>query len=461
LLNFRVPKIPPPDLMQDKKKRILTQSLRAVPAAMHRIPRRYYWLAALVSAPFLGIVTAFGVATPLNDSVVPLRTVVEAIALPPAVEPETPAVPQQFWREERVQAGDTVAALLSRLGIDDTAAVEFLRVNREARSFHQLRPGRSVSAIIGDSGKLQSLRYAFSDNSQSVVERKDDGFRVTEQPLNLRPRTHMKSAEIKSSLFAATDAAGIPDNVAIQLAEIFGGDVDFHRDLRTGDRFTVVYEMLEGMAGETVRSGRVLAAEFINQNKVYRAVYFEDAARHGGYYGADGKNLRKAFLRSPLAFTRISSGFTSARFHPILLKWRAHKGIDYAAPIGTPVRATADGAVEFEGQKGGYGNVIVLHHQGKYSTLYGHLSRFAPGTRSGARVTQGEIIGYVGMTGWATGPHLHYEFRISEVQTNPLSVALPTALPLTGTALVQFHGAASPLLARLDLLRNSNLARLE
>jgi murein DD-endopeptidase MepM/ murein hydrolase activator NlpD len=270
----------------------------------------------------------------------------------------------------------------------------------------------------------------------------------------------MKSAEIKTSLFAATDAAGVPDNVAVQMAEIFGGDIDFHRDLRRGDRFTVVYEMLEA-AGDAVRSGRVVAAEFINQNKAHRAVYFEDAARHGGYYGSDGKNLRKAFLRSPLAFTRISSGFSNARFHPIFQQWRAHRGVDYAAPLGTPVRATADGVVELAAVHGGYGKEIVLKHQGRYSTIYGHLSRFAAGIRAGARVTQGEVIGYVGATGWATGPHLHYEFLVSGTQTNPLSVALPTAPALTGATMTQFHAAAAPLLSRLDLLRNTNLARLE
>jgi murein DD-endopeptidase MepM/ murein hydrolase activator NlpD len=447
--------------MQDDKNTILTQSPATVSTAARKTQTRLYWMAGIVCAPFFGMAAAFGVSTPLNDSVIPLKTVVEAIALPPAAPADEPAAPQSYWHEERVQRGDTVAALLNRLSIDDAAAVEFLRVSPAAHSFHQLKPGRTVSAVTADNGELQSLRYAWGDTAAYVVQRTGNTFRVSEQTLALHTRVQMKSAEIKTSLFAATDASGVPDNIAVQMGEIFGGDIDFHRDLRRGDRFTVVYEMLEGAGGEAVRSGRVLAAEFVNQSKAYRAVYFEDAAHHGGYYGADGKNLRKAFLRSPLAFTRISSGFSNSRFHPIFQQWRAHRGVDYAAPTGTPVRATADGSVEFAGVHGGYGKEILLRHQGKYSTIYGHLSRFGAGIRAGARVTQGEVIGYVGATGWATGPHLHYEFLVGGTQTNPLSVALPTAVPLAGATLGQFHGAAAPLLARLDLLRNTNLARLE
>jgi len=448
--------------MHNEKEVILAQSPR--PDRSQAKPplggSRFYWLAAVLSAPLFGIVTAFGVAPKPDNIAIPLKTVVESIELPPLALSPPAAAPQRYWREERVQRGDTVAGLLSRLGVDDAGAVEFLRASRDARSLHQLRPGRTVSAIIGESGELQSMRYAWGKDTAYAVEREGNGFRVNERALALQPRVLMKSGEIRSSLFAATDLAGIPDGVATQMAEIFGGDIDFHRDLRLGDRFTVVYEMLED-TGEFVRSGRVLAAEFVNQNKTYRAVYFEDAERRGGYYAADGKNLKKAFLRSPLEFSRISSGFTSSRFHPILQRWRAHRGVDYAAPTGTGVRATADGVVEFIGVHGGYGKVVALRHQGKVSTWYGHLSRFAGGIRAGARVSQGEIIGYVGATGWATGPHLHYEFRVAGVQANPLAVALPPAPTLNGATLVQFRGAATPLLARLDLLRNTNLALLE
>jgi murein DD-endopeptidase MepM/ murein hydrolase activator NlpD len=262
----------------------------------------------------------------------------------------------------------------------------------------------------------------------------------------------MKSGAIRTSLFAATDDAGIPDSVAMQLADVFGGDVDFHRDLRRGDRFAVIYE-LHHLAGRPVRAGRVLAAEFIGQGKTYRAVHFGN-----GFYAADGKNLRKAFLRSPLEFSRVSSGF-GARMHPIAKAWRAHKGIDYAAPTGTRVRAVGDAVVDYAGPRGGYGNVVILRHHGQYTTIYAHLSRIA--VRRGARVTQNDTIGLVGATGWATGPHLHYEFRIGGEARNPFSIAMPAALPVAAQDLPAFRAHAEPLMARLELLANSNLALLE
>ena len=273
-------------------------------------------------------------------------------------------------------------------------------------------------------------------------------------------QTVMKSAEIRYSLFGATDTAGIPDAIATQLADIFGGDVDFHRDLRRGDRFSVVYESLT-YNGKPLRTGRILSAEFINNGRTYSAVWFEGAEGKGGYYTAEGKNIRKAFLRSPLEFSRITSGFSSARFHPVLQKWRAHKGTDYGAPVGTRVRATSDGVVEFAGVQGGYGKLIVLKHQGVTSTAYGHLSGFAAGVRKGSRVAQGDTIGYVGATGLASGPHLHYEFRINDKPQNSLTVALPAAPPLEPQHLARFRAQAAAQLSQLALLRNTNLALLD
>jgi murein DD-endopeptidase MepM/ murein hydrolase activator NlpD len=240
----------------------------------------------------------------------------------------------------------------------------------------------------------------------------------------------------------------------MQLADIFGGDIDFHRDLRAGGRFSVLYEMLT-LEGRPLRGGRVLAAEFVNQGKTYRAVRFAE-----GYYTPSGRNLRKAFLRSPLEFSRVSSGF-GLRMHPFLRSWRAHQGVDYAARTGTRVRAVSDGVVQFAGRNGGYGNVVVLRHQGPYSTLYAHLNGFARGIRAGARVAQGDPIGSVGQTGWATGPHLHYEFRVAGVARNPLQVVLPAAAPLAHHEQDAFRAHAQPPLAQLDLLANSTLAALD
>jgi murein DD-endopeptidase MepM/ murein hydrolase activator NlpD len=356
--------------------------------------------------------------------------------------------PDFYIREERFQRGDTLSGLLARLGIASPHLERLVRL----RALHSLRPGYSLTAEVSTDGEPRSLGYLTARDTLVQVLPEGDSYSVSESKPALDTQLVMKSSVVRSSLFAATDAAGIPDGVAIQLAEVFGGDIDFYRDLRKGDRFSVIYE-LHYYAGRPVRGGRVLAAEFVNQNRTYRAVFFGN-----GYYGPDGKNLRKAFLRSPLEFSRVSSGF-GMRMHPIAQAWRAHKGLDYAAPSGTRVRAVGDALVEFAGPKGGYGNVVMLRHHGQYATVYAHLSRIA--VRRGARVAQNDTIGYVGQTGWATGPHLHYEFRIAGEARNPLSIAMPAALPVAPHELPAFRAHAAPLVARLDLLADSNLALLE
>lgn len=437
--------------MQQAKGAILAQNLLRL---VHNNKMRRVILAAVL--PFFGVVAAFGIAPNTVTEQVVFATVVEEVALP---ERSAAGIPDEaYWREERIQRGDTIASVLARLEVDDPDAVQALRGTRETRALYQLMPGKTIRARITGEGKLIALRY-LAGTTLFAVERAGATFTVTRQPAQLESRTLMKSGEIRSSLFAATDAANLPDAVAIQIADIFSTDIDFHRDLRRGDHFTVVYEAFYHQ-GEMVKTGRVLAAEFINQGKAYQAVYFQ-SSEGGGYYTPDGRNIRKAFLRSPLEFSRISSGFTNARFHPVLQQWRAHKGIDYAAPTGTRVKATADGIVEFEGRQGGYGNVIVLRHQSKYTTWYGHLSGFAKGMRKGSRVSQGEVIGFVGATGLATGPHLHYEFRINDSHQDPLRVVMPAAPPITPELKTAFEAVAQPLALRLQLLRGTNLARLD
>jgi murein DD-endopeptidase MepM/ murein hydrolase activator NlpD len=322
-----------------------------------------------------------------------------------------------------------------------------------------------LTARTGAGGELQTLVFPLNGGKDQalVVERQGDRFSASEQTLQLETQVVMKTAEIRYSLFGASDAAGIPDTVATQLADIFGGDIDFHRDLRKGDRFAVIYESVNYL-GRAVRSGRILAAEFVNNGKTYRAAWFADPAggeNSSGYYTADGKNIRKSFLRSPLEFSRITSGFTSARFHPVLQKWRAHKGIDYGAPVGTRVKATGNGTVEYVGVQGGYGKVVVLRHQGRYTTLYGHLSGFAAGLRKGSRISQGDVIGFVGATGLASGPHLHYEFRVNDIHQNPLAMTLPSAPPLMPSQLGQFRASTEAHLARIDLIRGFSLAQAD
>ena len=416
------------------------------------------WPVMLCSLPLFGMVAAFGIAPDTSLKDVPVQQVVLNLDLPEIFQAADPNM--TFWRQERIQRGDTVAALLSRLEVNNRDTVNFLRDARNVKAMHQLVPGKTVHAQATAGGELLMLRYFPGGNEQFLMEKIDGAFKLSEQPVKLETHVQMKSGVINSSLFAATDSAGVPDNITAQIVDIFASDIDFHRDLHKGDRFTVVYESLHS-DGEPAKAGRVLAVEFVNQGRSYQAVYFQADDGNGGYYAPDGKNLRKAFLRSPLEFSRISSGFSSARFHPVLQTWRAHKGVDYAAPTGTRVKATATGTVAFAGWQNGYGNVIILQHQGQYSTAYGHLSAFAKGLRKGQRVNQNDVIGYVGATGMATGPHLHYEFRVSGVQRDPLRVAMPAAIPITARNMAAFHENTRPLIVRLDMLRDTNLAFLD
>ena len=358
------------------------------------------------------------------------------------------------FREERVQRGDTLASVLARLGVSDTGAFQYLRGHPDARALtNHLRPGRALRAETNADGALVNLSYSLSPVESVTVTRAGDRFSTSKTALQAERRVHMMGAEIRSSLFGAADAAGLPDSVTTQIAEIFSGDIDFHKDIRRGDSFRVVYEMLYH-EGEFVKAGRVLATEFVNNGKTFAAVWYENPqdAEASGYYTPEGKNLRKAFLRSPLEFSRVTSGF-GGRMHPIHNTWKQHNGVDYGAPSGTRIRATGDGVIEFAGKQGGYGNVAVVRHQGRFTTLYAHMSGFGTGVTKGARVSQGDIIGFVGQTGWATGPHLHYEFRVADAAVNPLAITLPAALPLDAQHLAGFKLQAGPLATRIALLR--------
>jgi murein DD-endopeptidase MepM/ murein hydrolase activator NlpD len=423
---------------------ILAQKLGAL---LHRSALRRMVLALVL--PFFGIVTAFGIAPDTATDAIERSNVVEQIALPAIAV--TDNADEAYWREVRIERGDTIASVLQRLQIDDGHANQVLQRSGEARALYRLIPGRTVRAQTTASGQLIALRY-LNGTRLLNIDREGDTFAMSEGEAETETRTHMRSGEIRSSLFAATDAAGMSDAVAMQIAEVFSTDIDFHRDLRKGDRFSAIYEV-HYHQGQPIKTGRLLSAEFVNQGRTLQAVWFQNPDGEGGYYTPDGKNIRKAFLRSPLEFSRISSGFSMSRFHPVLQTWRAHKGVDYAAPTGTRVRATGDGIVEFAGRQGGYGNLVVLRHQSKFTTWYGHLSRFAPGISRGKRVSQGEIIGFVGSTGVATGPHLHYEFRTNNIHQDPLRVAMPPAPPLAPQHRAAFDETARPLADRLALLR--------
>jgi murein DD-endopeptidase MepM/ murein hydrolase activator NlpD len=364
----------------------------------------------------------------------------------------TPVIAQQASVASTIQVivgrNDTLDAIFRRMALDtsDLAAIRQLPGIRQSLDF--LKPGDAIKLTHAD-GEIKELTRKVSETQTLDVVREEAGFaaKMIDNPVETRIRT--ATATIDSSVFQAAEAADISDIVALKLANVFAWDIDFVLDIREGDRFTAVYEQIY-QNGKYLRDGEVLAAEFVNAGKVYRAVRFVADNGSAGYYTPDGLPMRKAFLRAPVEFTRVSSVFNPHRMHPILNLIRGHMGTDYAAPTGTPVHAAGEGRVSFAGRRGGYGNALILAHSNSVSTLYGHMSRFARNMRVGAHVQQGEIIGYVGMTGLATGPHLHYEYLVNGVHKNPQTVQLPGAEPLRAETLQKFRGAATPLLADLS-----------
>jgi murein DD-endopeptidase MepM/ murein hydrolase activator NlpD len=407
--------------------------------------------------PFLGVVTTFGLLPQPGISATKHVTVEQEISLP-HIEPADNIA--GFWHDAVVQRGDTTTALLNRLDIADAAASQYLHHAHAARSFRRLAAGSAVQAHTDENGNLLALNFISTKGNQTQIERNGKKFVARIVPMQLEQRMFMRTGEIKTTLFAAADAAGLPEPAIAQLTSIFGSDIDFQHDLIPGDRFSVIYQVNYGN-GEPVHFGHILAAEFISRGHIHRAVYFQQDSGEGDYYTQDGRSLHKPFLRSPVAYTRISSGYSTARFHPILHKWRAHRGIDFAAPMGARVRATASGIVTFAGRERGYGNLIVLKHEGRYSTAYGHLLHFARSLRPGQHVTQGQVIGYVGMTGWATGPHLHYEFRVDGKQRNPLSIPQPSVTAIDEVHMPAFQTATRSLDERLESMHNTVLAQLD
>jgi murein DD-endopeptidase MepM/ murein hydrolase activator NlpD len=374
---------------------------------------------------------------------------------PSAVERASIALSQI---EVIVRPNDTLDGIFRRLNLnlDDLAA---LRSTPDLRpSLDQLRPGDAIH-LTHMNGDVQSFVRRLNETETLSVTRDSGGFRsdIIESPLETR--IAHAYGRIDSSLFEAADTAGISDQTAMTLANIFGWDIDFVLDIRRGDEFLVTYEQI-WQDGRYLRDGDIVAAQFVNGGRVFRAVRYRLPDGTASYYTPDGRSMRKAFLRAPVEFSRISSRFNPGRMHPILNLIRAHKGIDYAAPTGTPVRAAGDGRVEFRGLKGGYGRVIVLEHGGGISTLYGHLSRFAKTLNVGNHVTQGEVIGYVGMSGLATGPHLHYEYRVNGVHRNPQSVKFADASPVSADLRENFVATTAPELAELELLERIRVASI-
>ena len=448
-------------------KRFIQSGWQFADSALPQSHNHRKWvIVGFFSFPVLGAVVAIAGSvqnSPVDSALINSEVVVEAVELNLADEGVYTFDP--LVAEERIRRGDTLVGLLERMGVNTAGLATFLGQDKTARNLVNLRAGRVLTVQQTADGDLQWLRYKSGideDSQESILVQKLNGQFVSKlESVNFEKQIVFRSGRIESSLFAAADKAGMPDSVAIQLTEIFGSDIDFHRELQEGDEFKVVYEDLT-LEGRSARSGRVLAVEFVNNNKPYKAYWFAPSGnRNAGYYNEEGRSLKKSFLRSPLAFSRISSGFTPRRFHPIQQRWKAHNGVDYAAPTGTPIMATASGTVKFSGWQNGYGNFVEIQHHSGYSTAYAHLSRFGKGVKVGQKVEQGDVIGYVGATGWATGPHLHYEFRVNRVPKNPLSITVAQAEPLDRNSFGEFKRVQLALDRRMELATAQRLARAQ
>lgn len=386
--------------------------------------------------------------TPAASPLLPAEAIAEAKA----------AGPQ--WQSLTVNSGDTLSVLFEKAGLGASTLHEVINSSADAKRFTRLKVGQVLELQTGESGNLLAMRSKLNDLETIRIDHADDGYSFTKELIEPEVRERYVQGTIDSSLFLSAQRAGLTHNLTMQMAGIFGYDVDFARDIRKGDYFEVTFEELR-VGDKVVGTNNILAARFVNRGKTYTAVRYTDQNNFTSYYRADGTSMRKAFIRTPVDFARISSRFNPGRLHPVLNRIRAHKGVDYAAATGTPIKATGDGRVVSAGRKGGYGNAVVIQHGQKYQTLYGHMSRFARGMAAGTRVTQGQVIGYVGMTGLATGPHLHYEFRVDGRHVDPLGVKLPVADPIPQRERTAFLGISNKLMASMDQNRTTQIAALD
>ncbi|MEE2731001.1 MAG: peptidoglycan DD-metalloendopeptidase family protein [Pseudomonadota bacterium] len=378
----------------------------------------------------------------------PLVELAEEIVEEQLVEAPAEPVTTYQWQDEKVRNGDTLSHIFKRVGLNSKDVHDVMSGDGEVALLKKIHPGQTMRFAIEDQ-QLVALEYVMSRTDSLLIERNDDHYSADMQIKELVPYTSYAEGTIDSSLFLAAQKAGLSEGMTMELANIFGWDVDFVLDIRQGDSFRVIYQEMH-LDGEKVKDGEILAAQFTNQGETFTAIRYESADRGASYFTPEGDSMRKAFLRSPISFARISSHFNLSRKHPVLHTIRAHKGTDYAASRGTPIKATGDGKVIFAGVKGGYGKVVILQHGQKYRTLYAHMNNYAKGVRSGARVRQGQTIGYVGSTGLATGPHLHYEFYVNGAVRNPVTVKLPHAEPIPKQDKDAFMAIAQQMVGQLS-----------
>lgn len=453
----------------------------------HRLRFGYLLLAGLTTLMAFALLTGNSeparaiqaAAQPLDET----ESIIQDLTLPQTIIPDTAVIPTRVpevstssiapaepedqarsvpetgdnWHVITIKSGDNLANIFSQAGIPPQQLHALLQLGGATHNLKKIYPGQTLSLLTDDALGLVKLTYPIDKLSTLEITRSGDDFDVSTTHRTPEFREVSASGTINSSLFVAAHNAGLSDKLTMELAGIFGWDIDFALDIRKGDQFTVLYEDIY-LDGERIDNGEILAAEFVNQGKRYQAVRYTDAGGRTDYYALDGTSMRKTFLRTPVEFSRISSGFSTGRRHPILNKIRAHQGVDYAAASGTPIKTTANGKIVFIGKKGGYGNAIVVQHGTRYSTLYGHMSKFRGGLKNGSNVQQGQIIGYVGMSGLATGPHLHYELRVDGVHRDPLKVKLPGAEPLNKKYMADFTLKAETLIAEMDQSSNIRVA---
>lgn len=358
-----------------------------------------------------------------------------------------------------VKHGDTFSAVMEKHGFSPQETIRLASLKDQQRLFSQLKPDQVLEFEWSNNNDLAQLTYHRNQLELVHITQTDGGhYTIGDVSRPVETRIEVAAGQIDNSLFLSGVDAGLSDNVIMKLADVFTWDIDFTHDLRPGDQFSVVYES-HYVDGQKIKDGKILAAEFVTRGKIRRALAFQEGENKPvNYFTPDGRSLKKSFVRNPVSISRISSGFNLKRKHPVLNTIRAHRGVDYAAPTGTPIYATGDGRVTFVGRKGGYGKTIVLSHAGKYSTLYAHLNSYAKSTKRGKTVRQGQIIGYVGSSGLATGPHLHYEFRVNGTHQNPLTVKFPRSAPLAENKRGEFRQQTEELVAQLDTLARTNIA---
>jgi murein DD-endopeptidase MepM/ murein hydrolase activator NlpD len=357
----------------------------------------------------------------------------------------------------KIRSGDSMASIFKKHDLSANLLHRIVHSSKTAKQLTRIRPGEMLHMSFDAKNHLVSLRLVHSKIDSLEIHSSDDGFNAKEHSKQVEIRSTHLSGVIENSLYLSAKKAGLSEKLIMQLADIFGWDIDFALEIRSGDHFTVIFEE-DYLEGEKLRDGAILAAEFVNQGRTYHAFRYVDDTGRADYYTPKGRSMRKAFLRAPVDFRRISSRFSRERWHPVLGKKRPHRGVDYAAKTGTPIKASGDGKIIYRGTKGGYGKTVIIQHGQTYTTLYAHLSLYNKKAKTGRRVKQGQIIGYVGKTGLATGPHLHYEFRVNGVHRNPLTVKLPAAQPIAKRYRDDFLMKIQPLLAKLELISRTLVA---